>query len=206
MICAIKIVVFIILNRLFYFLFERSISRFLRLYSFKVFLLEVLLLEDIQKLVFLLIRNYSCLFKIEGGIQYLFLSGLPVLFGGFALIAFLILFPVYRNMYKKLSKYFLTNLYRIPGSLLVNCLLYTGKPILLSCVQALLHDKIGVQLSLLAVIEFSSMLIMWFYQQKDEIFVTKTIFCIDFLIVGAMCLINFCIYLKFVYLEDSQSK
>ena len=43
-ICAIKIVVFIILNRLFYFLFERSISRFLRLYSFKVFLLEVLLL------------------------------------------------------------------------------------------------------------------------------------------------------------------
>ena len=56
--------VFLLLNRLFYCLFNYQISRFLRTYSFKIFLLEILLLEDIQKLVFLLIRNFSVLFRI----------------------------------------------------------------------------------------------------------------------------------------------
>ena len=61
---VIKGLVFFLLNRLFYCLFNEPISRFFRLYSFKIYLIEVLFLEDIQKLVFILIRNFTSLFRV----------------------------------------------------------------------------------------------------------------------------------------------
>ena len=136
----IKLLVFLLLNRLFYCLFNYPISRFLRTYSFKIFLIEVLFLEDIQQLIFILLRNFTCLFRIEGGVLSVFTAVIPISLGGLLLFCFLTLFPFQRSLHGKLSKYFLTNMYRVPGSLPLTCLLYAAKPILLSSIQALCFD------------------------------------------------------------------
>ena len=201
----IKVVVFFLLNRLFYCFFNYSLSRFLRLYSFKVFLIEVLILGDIQSLVFILLRNFSCLFKIGNGIQYLAVALVPVIFGGIILFFFLYLFPFQRSIHGKLSKYFLTNMYRVNGSLLISCLLFTAKPILTSSVQALLYVSPSIQLTLLGIIELIALVSMWVFQLKYDLFINKKLFCIDSLLTATMSLLNLCCYLKFLYLSGNEA-
>ena len=134
---TIKLLVFLLLNRVFYCLFNFETSRFFRTYSFKIFLLEILFVEDIQKLIFVLIRNYITLFRTEGGPKSIAISLVPVILGFLILFCFLILFPFQRYLHGKLSKYFLTNMFRIRGSLPLTYLLFAIKPLLTSSVQAL---------------------------------------------------------------------
>ena len=150
-ISLIKIVVFFILNRLFFCLFNYPISRFLRNYSFKIFLVEILIIEDIQQLIFIFIRNFFCFFKIESGAYYLVATIFPLIMAGLILLCFFTLFPLQRYYYGKLSKYFLTNTYRIHGSLALNYILFIIKPIILSSIQALCYDSPKLQLMLLGL-------------------------------------------------------
>ena len=192
LISLIRVLVFFLLNRLFYCLFNYPISRFLRLYSFKLFVVEVLLFGDIQNIVFVLVRNMSCTFKINSGAQYHLIGVLPVIFGGFMLISFLAYFFLQKAYNSKLSKYFLVNMYRIPGSVSLSFMLFSLKPILVGCIQALHYESPSAQLFLLAIIEFLSLLLMWFFQQKYEVFICKLLFCIDWLLYASMCLLNIC--------------
>ena len=197
---TIKLLVFLLLNRLFYCLFNYQISRFLRTYSFKIFLLEVLLLEDIQKLIFILIRNFSVLFRIKGSAQSLGASIIPLTFGGLLLFCFITLLPFQRYLHGRLSKYFLTNMFRIHGSLPLSCLLYTAKPMIVACIQALCYDCPSVQLFLLGIVELVAIFLMSTYQQKYDLFISKKLFCIDWLMSFTLGLMNLCFYVKFVVL------
>ena len=149
---AIKVFCFILFNRLFYCLFNHSVSRFFRPYSFKIFLLEVLFLEDIQKLAFLLIRNFGCLFRVESGVKSLAVVVAPILLGSIILLSFLLLIPFQRYLHGKLSKYFLTNMFRIKGSLPLTYMLYAIKPLLIGSIQAICFENPTLQLGLLSAI------------------------------------------------------
>ena len=163
MMSLIKLLTFLLFNRLFYCLFNYEVSRFFRAYSFKIFFLEVLFLEDIQKIVFILIRNFFVLFRVQGSPQYYAITIVPVLLGAFILLCFITLYPFQRYLHGKLSKYFLTNMFRIRGSLPLTFLLFCVKPLLTSSVQATCYKLPSLQLGLLALIELLSLSLMWIY-------------------------------------------
>ena len=41
---------------------------------------------------------------------------------------------------------------------------------------------------------------------RYQLFISKKLFCIDCLLSAVMGLINVCVYLKFIYLEDAEAK
>ena len=127
---------------------------------------------------------------------------IPVIFGGIVLLCFLTLFPFQRKIHGKLSKYFLTNMFRIPGSLPLTCLLYSAKPILLSSIQALSYDSPSVQLCLLGMTELAALFLMWGYQQKHGLFISKKLFCIECMMSAVMALLNLCLSIKLLYLPE----
>ena len=124
------------------------------MYSFKIFLVEILLLEDIQNLVFILGRNFLTLFKIGTGIQYIAATVVPIVAGGIIFVLFIAIIPFERCLHGKKSKYFLTNMYRMRGSLPLTFILFVIKPIILSCIQAF-HPtySIGSDIVLVALVD-----------------------------------------------------
>ena len=128
------IVLFIILNRLFRLLSRCAISIFLRVFSFKLYLLEMLFINNIQILFFLALRNFSSLFSLTAGMKWI--QAMLIIFNGVAFITFISLFFFYRFQYEWLSKYFLGNLYRVDGALPLIFFRIVIKPLCLSAVHS----------------------------------------------------------------------
>jgi hypothetical protein len=102
------VLLFFLLNRTFYCLFQYKLSIFFRVYSFWLHLLGILLLSNVNKIVFLsfiqIINLYS--FNISSKLAQ---AG-SVLMIGVWLSLMVALLPLYRYLYGELDKYFYINI------------------------------------------------------------------------------------------------
>ena len=152
------VVVFVLLNRLFYCLFEYEVSKHLRMFSFWGFLCFMGLESNIELFTFLGFRNFHTMFSFNFAHKVylslmLFFMFFVVLFavGGFFLMYYL---------YGKLAKYFLDNLYRIKGAFFLMTYVYGLRPFVKGVIHSELYYHSTAQLVCLACVEFSVCLVM----------------------------------------------
>lgn len=145
-----KILIFMILNKLFYCLYRKEVSRNLRIYSFRVYFFQLLFLDDIQYVFFIGLRNLQHLFKTDRREILIDTAFLVILW--FCFTVYLSLPFIYRYIYKKLSFYFLTNAYRMKGVLAFQLIRFGIKPLISSSIHALMYDSPQTQLLLLAAV------------------------------------------------------
>ena len=108
------IILFIVVNKLFYCLFNYEISQHIRIFSFWGFLLQMGLESNIEFFTFLGFRNFHTMMsfnfthKVYLSLMIFFMFFVIIFaFGGYFLLYY---------FYGKLAKYFLDNLYRIEGA------------------------------------------------------------------------------------------
>lgn len=160
----ISLVSFFLLNRLFYLLFNYKISSLLRLYSLWYHLIFILFNQNIPNIVFLSFRHMENLFSFDFNhkISYIF----SMLFIGIFLIIIISFYPMSLYQYKKLSKYFLSNLKTKNGSFLIMQVQFCIKPVIQSLLHATLYYKPELQLTLLSCSCFCSLIFIIFMEFK----------------------------------------
>lgn len=152
------ILTFFLLNRLFYCLFSHPFSAYLRTFSFWGFLAQMLLEGNLEYFAFLAANNSKYMFvwsfpqklhlvAFVVGFYFVFLGAV----GSFFLFAY---------FYKKLVKYFLTNLFRIPGSLMLMTYLYGLRPFIKGALHAYLSPYNEAQLISLALVELFTCILL----------------------------------------------
>ena len=169
------LVVFFLGFGIFHLLRDRPVSFLFRLYSFLLYLSELIFLGNAEKLVFLGLRHLQNIFSLSPGMKWI--QGLFIIFGFIALIAIVCLFFAYKTQYKWLYKYFFSNMYRIEGSFSLTFILFICKPIVGGAIHALLFENHRAQLWFLFSMELFSFVISWIYQLKYEVYRSKFVFC-----------------------------
>lgn len=122
------IVIFVFLNRIFYWLFDYKISSFLRLYSMWLYLVFIIVNQNIQIIVFLAYRHMQNLFSFDVKVRICQLFS--ILFIGVFMIICISISPLVLYFYGKLSKYFLPNMYRIKGAFLIFSIRFCFEPLI----------------------------------------------------------------------------
>lgn len=113
---------------LFWLLFKYSLSSFFRIFSFSLFLLDMLTCDNVQYFSFL---SFSSYFFVHFENPAYKLDSIFCIIYSFYLIIYSFCFPYFcRLAYKKLSRYFIDNLFRIKGCYLVMTLVYGVRPLL----------------------------------------------------------------------------
>lgn len=120
--------IFYFLNKLFYKLFEYSISSWIRIYSFWLYLLFMIVFQNTHILVIYSFVHLQNLFQL--GTSIFFVHIICVLLIGLIFICLVSLFPLSFYVYKHLTKYFLINVFFIDGCYVLTFVRFTIKPIL----------------------------------------------------------------------------
>lgn len=123
-----SLIVFTILNKIFYSLYDYQISSFLRLYSFWTQLFVIMFLQNIYILTVYSIVHISNLFSLDFIIHLLNSLILGII--GIIFIVIICLIPMTVYFYGKLSKYFLYNLHPKRPAYIIMFVRYIVKPIL----------------------------------------------------------------------------
>ena len=131
------IIIVLIFNRLFYFLFDYEISKYLRIYSFWWIFLDVMIQTNIEFFVFLGFRNFATFFQFSVESKLLMILNTIMFF--LTLIAAFTSFIIYYSEYGRLGKYFLLNMFRFPSSYLLMTLVHGVRPFLKGAVHALFY-------------------------------------------------------------------
>ena len=158
------LIIFLLGYCMFRLCFHRPISIIFRLYSFFWYLSELLFLVNIEKLTFLAAQNFKTLFSLTPGFRWVQVAF--VLFVFMVLLQVVCLFFVYRIKYKKLYKYFLSNMYRVKGSFQLTFILYVFKPTFCGAIHALIYEDTTKQLALLGTTELLSFVLISVFQMK----------------------------------------
>jgi hypothetical protein len=142
------LLVFLLLNRLFYGLFNYSISQYLRMFSFWGFLYQMLVESNVEYFSFLGFRSLQTMFSscFQHKLQLVF----SVLFFYVVVAGTVSSYFLYRYFYGKLSKYFMSNVFRIKGAITIMTFLYGIRPFLKGVIHAFLYHYNAVQLISLA--------------------------------------------------------
>lgn len=145
-----NLIVFFILNRMFYFLFSFKISQILRVYSFWLQYIFVTVIGSSLKLAYLSFLHFSILFSFDYTFKLLHFISIFVI-GIFVviLLSFVILSEYFHGSF---HKYFLPNVYKVKYSMLYSFCQLSLKPIIVSAVHAFLFNDGKLQLLLLAVV------------------------------------------------------
>ena len=126
-------------NRIFYCLFNYSISSYLRPYSFLLILFELLIQNNIEFFTFLSFRATSLSGSLNFSIKMLCVLAIVMLF--LVVIGMAGSYFIYYIQYGKLGKYFLVNLFRFPSSYALMLVMYGVRPFLKGAVHALLYEE-----------------------------------------------------------------
>ena len=126
-----------LLNRLFHCLFQFEISSLLRHYSFWWIILELLVVGNIELFTFLALRN--CQTSFSSDLTTRLMQVLMILLFFIIVVSTFSSYPWYYAQYRKLAKYFLSNMFRFPSSYNLMVILYGFRPFLKGVVHALLY-------------------------------------------------------------------
>ena len=155
------VLLFVVLNRVFYCLFQHELSQHLRMFSFWGFLCFMGMESNIEFFAFLGFRNFLTMGSLRFA-HKLYLAAFILGFFFVFLFAFAGFFLIH-YCYGRLAKYFLDNVYRIKGAFSLMTLVYGVRPFLKGIIHALLSRHNTLQLSLLASLEFLVCLAMVIY-------------------------------------------
>ena len=147
-----------LLNRMFYFLFNYEVSKFLRVYSFWLVLVEILIQGNLEFFSFLGWRSFYVLFSFS--LTCKAINAFVILFMFVVLLCSTTSYLFYHWVYGKMARYFINNMYRFQSSYILMVVCYGLRPFLKGCVHALFHDRWELQLWLLSGIELSTVLVM----------------------------------------------
>lgn len=92
--------------------------------------------------------------------------------------------------YRKLVKYFLANLYRVPGSLWLMTYLYAFRPFLKGLIHAYLYDSNSIQLLTLALIEIMTCFILILAQVRYDMFISRLLFMLEIMFFFILAQLN----------------
>jgi hypothetical protein len=124
---------FVLLNRLFWCLQRFRVSQILRVYSFWLQYIVIVLLSDSTKLSFLSLNYLQMLFSFTTQIKLI--HAVSILLIGVLIIVLMSLFFMSSYLYGDLCKYFLVNVYRVKYAIGYNFLRFSVRPL----VEAALH-------------------------------------------------------------------
>jgi hypothetical protein len=124
---------FLLLNRLFWCLQRFRVSQILRVYSFWLHYVFIVVLSDSTKLSFLSLNYLQMLFSFS--INTKILHAVSILLIGVLIIVLLSLFFMSSYLYGNLCRYFLVNVYRVKYAIGYNFLRFSVRPL----VEAALH-------------------------------------------------------------------
>ena len=128
MVVPFTFLMFVILNKIFFCLFNNELSKYLRIFSFWGFLFFMGMESNIEFFTFLGFRNFHTMFSLNIS-HKIYLSA--VIFFMFFVILFAFAgFYMMHYFYGRLAKYFLDNLYRIKGAFTLMTYIYGVRPFL----------------------------------------------------------------------------
>lgn len=152
---------FLICNLLFRCLFNRWVSSFFRIYSFFWYFVEILIVSNAERLMFLALRNMQALFSLSAGTKWVQAAFLTFFFVVFSQT--ICLFFNYRKSYRRLSKYFLGNLLRVNGSFQLAILRASIRPLVIGAIHSLMYNHHSLQLIMLASVELFTFMAMCYH-------------------------------------------
>ena len=144
-------VIFVILNRLFYLVYRFRFSIALRFYSFGLSLVMVLVGQNLTILTFYACHHLRNLFSFNSTLY--FLQAFTVTFLGLCFILMISYFLMCKYFYGKKSRIFLVNLYRTKGSFGLIMLRYVIKPFIQTAVHALMYENYTQQIFIIAIVD-----------------------------------------------------
>ena len=153
-----SLLIFLVLNYLFYKIQASPISYYLRIFSFTAFIIQLAVESNVEQFVFEGYRNFRILF-FRVLLEKL-LTSLFVLFGFFFIFLISSSYYLYLFLYKGLSKYFLDNVYRVNGSYALMFFIYAFRPFSKGVIHASLYDDNEKQLICLACVELATFCVM----------------------------------------------
>ncbi len=135
---------FLIFNRLFYLLRNYRISVFLRIYSFWLQLLFLIIFSNSTTISFLFFEYTKLLFSFSTFFTIIHSLSLGI-FGLFLIVSLSLLYMSY-YCYGPLSKYFLINMYRSKDAFTLTFILNCVRPIIESAIHSFLFQNNLTQL------------------------------------------------------------
>ena len=156
------IVIFFILNKIFYALFNHRISKYLRMFSFWGYFSELAIQGNIEIFTFLALRQFILAFSFDIESKA-YISLLIILF--WIVVVFSIAgYYMYYYFYGPLSKYFLINNYRLKSAFTSNMIIYGMRPLVKGAVHSLCYHDYLLQISLLLTIELLTVIILCYFE------------------------------------------
>ena len=195
-----SLVLFFIFNRVFHLLFDYEISKYLRVYSFKLVLVEMLIQGNIEYFTFLGFRSIDTSFSFQLPSRLLVIMGIVMLF--ITVVVSLSSFFLYYIQYEKLARYFLINLFRFPSSYGLMVIVYGLKPLVKGAIHALAYEQWQLQIWLLIGAELLILIIMFIFEFRNDNHKSKLVFMMDVSSSGYMALLNFIILCKYEYFKE----
>ena len=195
------IVTFLFLKWLFYRLFNKRISLLLRVYSFNLYIFEMLLFQKLAFFSFLAFTNIQILFRVgnsginESIIHISFLLTFGLIFIGTFSLVFL-----YKKCYGKLAKYFYGNIKATKNAFPYICFKYLFSSLVIGFLHStLFFEHPSFQLLSLASVSLISLMVSMLTSVLRRSFMNKLMFLIEWLLDVAMCGLNIFLFMKFRY-------
>lgn len=188
-------IIFLLLNRLFYLVKNYRISSFLRIYSFWLQFLFLVVFSNSTKICFLFFQYTKLLFSFST--FYAVVHGLSMALFGLFLIMFLCLFYMSYYCYGSLSKYFLINMYRIKYAFALTFLLNSIRPMIEAAIHSFLFQNNLNQLIGLIILQLTLITFSLCFEFKLSIFKSKFILMSDICLSFSSIFMNLCLICKF---------
>ena len=136
---------------MFYCLFDYEISKYLRPYSFRLILIELLVQGNLEYFTFLGFRALQVFFSYS--LTSTLLQVFTVLFMLIVILVTICSYLGYYYQYGKYARYFLSNMYRFPFSYVLMTFVFGFRPFFKGAVHAFLFEQWTLQIWLLLGIE-----------------------------------------------------
>lgn len=122
------VLIFLIFNKLLMRIFSNRLDAGLRVYAFGLYMMVILVLQNVQTLSVLAINNFLSMFSLT--YRMMLVQAATVLLIGLIFFQIVWLFPMCIYFYRKLSSYFLSNVLELRGCYSIMFIQLVAKPIL----------------------------------------------------------------------------
>ena len=149
-------------HKIFYCLFDYEISKFLRPYSFKLILVDLIIQGNVEYFTFLGFRSFNVLFTFNTNTTIM--QVFSIFFMLVVLLVTICSYLGYYYQYGKYARYFLSNMYRFPSSYVLMTFVFGFRPFLKGLVHAFFFEQWSLQIWLLTGIELLMVIIIIFFE------------------------------------------
>ena len=188
------------MNRVFYLLFNHKISRFLRPFSFWLIIIDLTFQNNIQLFTFISFRAVNTMFSFNFSTKAF--NAFSIIFLFLTFMCVVSSYTLYYHSYKKLARYFLSNMYRFPSSYALMTIIFGVKPFLKGLIHAVFYDQWVLQIWFLAGVELSIVGIVIVFEIVLDSHKSTLILVIEVLYAFSLTGLNLLLLCKYEYFAD----